>query len=107
MLILKEEQVNLCHLNLIKEDKNVIGFRYLNRFFIPVESKGYYQLETAISDYKRWLLEKNLFCVILQQSEVYSIWCLAPGTAKKIRDYSFQTKQDNLGSTMVSSAIAV
>jgi hypothetical protein len=82
MLILQEEQVQTCQVKLNKEHRAIPGFIYVNRLFIPIESQEFYDWETVIPEYKRWLLEENVFCVILQQSECYSIWCFAPRTAK-------------------------
>ena len=98
MLILPEKQVKKCLVKLIKKDRKVPGFIYLNRLFVPLELKKFHELKTAIPQYKKWLLEQNIFCLILQQSESYSIWCFAPGTAKVIGNLplSSQNNQNNL-----------
>lgn len=80
MFIIKPKQVQGCQVQL--ENQDCPGLIYLNRTFIPIKEESYVQLETAISAYQRWLVKENLLCVILEESDVYSIWCLAPETAK-------------------------
>lgn len=108
MLILKEKQVKKYQLKLIKENKKIPGFIYLNRLFMPLEYKKYHEWETVIPEYKRWLLEENIFCLILKQSDFYSIWCFAPNTARIIDDFelSSEKKQDKLATRRLSDAIA-
>jgi len=83
MLILQEEKVQMCELKLVNCENSLCGFFYLNRLFIQKYFLPTTDLKTALRQ-ARSLLDDDHFAVILQQSDVYSIWSLAPATARII-----------------------
>ncbi len=75
MFILKKETVENCQLQI----KNTIvsGVKYLNRPFIRGEAYKKTQKKEAIQR-AREFLDSGKFCIILEDSNFYSLWHVAP-----------------------------
>ena len=81
MLILQEEKVQICKFKLADSEAHLCGFFYLNRLFMQKYFLPTTDFKTAVRQ-ARSLLDDDHFAVILQRSDVYSIWSLAPATAR-------------------------
>ncbi len=89
MLILSEKQVQKCQLNI--ENKCYSGFLYMSRIYMMKNFQEEKDYKAAIQE-SRTLLNQKIHCIILEHSNGYTIWHLAPETAEMINPES----QDNI-----------
>lgn len=73
----------MCQFKLAHSENHLSGFFYLNRLFMQKHFLPTTDFKTAIRQ-ARSLLDNHHLAVILQRSDVYSIWSLAPATARII-----------------------
>lgn len=73
MFILNEEQVKLCQIKLDNEERILKALSYLNRLFVEKQRYERKQRQLAIRDARR-LLDQEIFCIILKQSDAYGLW---------------------------------
>jgi len=81
MLILKKEAVKSCQLQI--NDRVVSGIKYLNFAFL--KGQRYDKQNDAIKR-AREFLDNGKFCIILKESDAYSLWHVAPKNFEVLSD---------------------
>jgi len=85
MFILNQNQIKKCQFKIANQEQYSQGFLYLNHLFMEVGLKKIKEFKEAIG-YDKTLLEQDEFCIILEESNSYSVWCLVPEQPIEIKE---------------------
>ncbi len=89
MLILNAENVKDCQFKIGNQQDYSQGLLFLNRLFMEMGFHKTKDLQQAI-EYDKSLLEREQCCIILNESDTYSVWCLVPEEADEIKTMNEQ-----------------